>query len=301
MSSAAPTPNLPCMPLAFTKMHGLGNDYVYVDCTRQPLGALDRAAAARAMSDRHRGIGSDGLILIDAPTPGVHADVRMEMYNADGSRGEMCGNGIRCVGLFALAHGLVPRGAGRAGRVRVQTDGGVRTVDVEQTAGRAARVRVNMGRPILAPHEIPVLLAGQRCLRAALDVAGRALTMTCVSMGNPHAVFFVAHGEAQDLESLGPQIERHAVFPNRVNVHFAVVVKRDELELRTWERGAGLTQACGSGACATVVAGVLEGRLGRRVLCHLPGGDLEVEWPDDGGDVFMTGPAEEVFSGTWPT
>jgi diaminopimelate epimerase len=286
--------------IRFTKMHGLGNDYLYVDCFAQPLGGVDRPALARVMSDRHRGAGADGLILICPPEKGVTADVRMEMYNADGSRGEMCGNGIRCVAKYALEHRLFDQSRDRKGVVRVQTDRGVLVTESQFDGEFVRRVRVDMGPPILKPREIPVAMDGERCVKQPLQVGGKTYAMTCVSMGNPHAVFFVDSLDAIDLKDVGPQIERHPIFPNRVNVHFATVQSRSEATMKTWERGTGITQACGTGACAVLVAGVLEGRLDRAARLHLPGGDLEIEWPNDSASVFKTGPAEEVFSGEWP-
>lgn len=288
------------MMLTFTKMHGLGNDYIYVDCFRQPLEGVDAPALSRAISDRHRGVGSDGLILIAPPTAGVKADVRMEMYNADGSRGEMCGNGIRCVAKYAVDHGLA---GDPGGMVRVETDRGVLELTTYRGAdGRVDSVRVNMGSPILRPRDIPVELPGERCVRTPLEVGDRRFAMTCVSMGNPHAVFFVDDVTEIDLLRIGPLIERHPLFPRRVNVHFARTHSRGEATMRTWERGSGITQACGTGACAVMVAGVLEDRLSQRATIHLPGGDLLIEWsggPED--SVFKTGPAVEVFTGQWAT
>lgn len=327
------------MTIPFTKMHGLGNDYVYVDAFRHPIPVERHAPLARAVSDRHRGIGSDGLILIGPPRPGVAADVRMEMYNADGSRGEMCGNGIRCVAKYAIEHGLAGReqGGGDARTICIETDRGVLETTCFLRGGRVERVRVDMGPPILNPRDIPVAAPGECCIQQPLQVGEQRLTMTCVSMGNPHAVFFVEDVAAVDLTHIGPLIERHAAFPNRVNAHFAQLLSRREAIMRTWERGSGITQACGTGACAVLVAGVLEDRLDTTALLHLPGGDLEIEWLRDSatspsrhsraadrpsafpghdwpgsdasdesnpgvnihGHVFKTGPAVEVFSGVW--
>jgi diaminopimelate epimerase len=289
----------------FTKMHGLGNDYIYVNCFTQRLDGADLPALARAMGDRHRGVGADGLILVRPPTPGVGADVRMEMYNADGSRAEMCGNGIRCVAKYAVDHHLVSGGNSVAGEVRIETDRGILAVRAFLRHGLVESVRVNMGVPILEPERIPVAVAGERCIRLPVEVDGRLLHVTCVSMGNPHAVLFVDELDALDLARLGPRLERHPLFPNRVNVHTAAIRTPGEASVRTWERGSGLTLACGTGACAVLVAGVLEGRMERQATVHLSGGALTVEWAEseDGvsGDVFMTGPAVEVFSGEWPT
>jgi len=289
--------------LPFIKMHGLGNDYVYVDVLQHRLTGVDRPALARAVSDRFRGIGSDGLILIAPPDSGVDADVRMEMYNADGSRSEMCGNGIRCVAKYAVERGLVRGGqSGDVVPLRVQTDRGVLRLVANVRGDRVESVRVNMGAPILAPREIPVDVDGETCVQAELAVNGCVFLMTCVSMGNPHAVVFVEDLDAIDLRQIGAQVERHAMFPRRVNFHIARVDGRGEATMRTWERGSGVTQACGTGACAVLVAGVLEDRLDRAAVVHLPGGDLEIAWPGagpDAGDVLKTGPAEEVFRGVW--
>lgn len=287
------------MPIAFTKMQGLGNDYITIDGFRQSLAGVDLPTLARAISDRHRGVGGDGLILIAPPPAGVAADARMEMYNADGSRGEMCGNGLRCVAKYLVDRGHV-RSCGGEARLRVQTDRGVVDACVSGSNDRSSAVRVSMGRPILDPREVPVAVDGPHCVCAPIEVEGRRLTMTCVSMGNPHAVFLVDDLGVFDLPRLGPLIERHRLFPRRVNVHAVRVASRREVHMQTWERGAGLTQACGSGACAVVVAGVLEGRLDRSVRVHLPGGELEIEWPADEAGVVMSGPAEEVFTGEWP-
>ncbi len=290
-------------PLRFTKMHGLGNDYIYVEGFTQKLDGLDAPAVCRKMSDRHKGIGADGLILILPPTKGTTADVRMEMYNADGSRGEMCGNGIRCVAKYVIERSLGQPQASSLkpqASLRVQTDRGVLQLTAFRNAnGKIDRVRVNMGSPILNPADIPVTVEGQRCVRQPLRVGDDTYEMTCVSMGNPHAVFFLPSIEAMDLARLGPIIERHPLFPNRINVHVAEAVSRCEVTMRTWERGTGLTQACGTGACSVLVAGVLEGRLERSALMHLPGGDLDIEWDEATNSVFKTGPAVEVFNGEW--
>jgi diaminopimelate epimerase len=298
--------------IEFTKMQALGNDYVYINCFKEALAGVEVPALARAMSDRHFGIGSDGLILICPPEAGVDADVRMVMYNADGSRAEMCGNGVRCVAKYAIDHAVAPdREAGRPSppcnkgeeyrEINVQTDRGVLSITALIKDGRMLRARVDMGAPILEPARIPVSLPGDRCVRAALLVGNERYAMTCVSMGNPHAVVFLAEPEGVDLAQLGPLVERHPLFPNRVNLQLAGVRSRQEVTMRTWERGTGLTMACGTGACAVLVAGVLEDRLDRAATIHLPGGDLEVEWaePSAGGNVYMTGPATEVFTGRW--
>jgi diaminopimelate epimerase len=289
--------------MKFTKMHGLGNDYVYVDCFEQTI--ANPAALARIISDRHRGIGGDGLILI---VPSHKADARMRIFNADGSEAEMCGNGIRCVAKYIYDHNLA--GAGGAfsvpGRqpfpasLNIETGGGILTVglDIDESE-RVRRVCVNMGRPSLMPEDIPVNLPGQRVVEYPIEVLGQELPMTCVSMGNPHAVFVCDDASAVELERLGPAIENHPLFPNRINVHFVQIDRPSEFTMRTWERGSAVTMACGTGACAACVAGVLAGRQERVCTGHLPGGDLDLHWCEVDDCVYMTGPAVEVFEGVW--
>jgi diaminopimelate epimerase len=277
--------------MRFTKMHGIGNDYVYVSTfDQQP--PSDPAQLAVAISDRHFGIGADGLILI---MPSEQADARMRMFNADGSEGEMCGNGVRCVAKYLFDHDLV-----RKSQVTIETGRGVLTLDLEVNEGSVQRVRVDMGRPIFEPSRIPALLTGEPPVEHPLRLGGRELSVTALSMGNPHAVIYDHDVAAFPLEILGPQIEHHPAFPRRVNVHVVQVLGTREVRMRTWERGSGITLACGTGACAVCVAGVLTRRTERSLLAHLPGGDLELAWPDDHAPVFMTGPATEVFSGYWP-
>ncbi len=276
--------------MKFTKMHGAGNDYVYVNGFTEQVD--DPPALARRISDRHYGVGSDGLILI---LPSEQADVRMRMFNADGSESEMCGNGVRCVAKYAYDHALA-----RKQQLKVETGAGVLALQLfPGSDGLIEKVRVDMGRPRLAPAEIPVKLQGQRVVDALLEAGGNAYRMTCVSMGNPHATIYVDDPAQVDLERVGPLIERHELFPARTNVHFVSVQSSQEVTMRTWERGSGITLACGTGASAVCVSGVLSGRSGRRILAHLPGGDLELEWAEN-DHVFMTGPAVEVFSGVWP-
>ncbi|AGA27413.1 diaminopimelate epimerase [Singulisphaera acidiphila] len=277
--------------MKFTKMHGLGNDYVYVSTFDQKEPA-DLGALAIAVSDRHFGIGSDGLIMI---TPSERADARMRMFNTDGTEGEMCGNGVRCVAKYVHDHGIAPRP-----RVTIETGRGVLTLDLEVEGGKARRVRVDMQTPILQAAKIPTTLPGEPPIDAPLTIEGHPLGVTAVSMGNPHAVVYVDDVTRFPVERFGPLLENHVTFPKRVNVHFAEVVGPGEVRMRTWERGSGITLACGTGACAVCVAGILTGRTGRKIIAHLPGGDLELEWPGDGQSVFMTGPATEVFSGEWP-
>ncbi len=276
--------------MRFTKMQGLGNDYVYVDLFRDRL-TSEPEVIARAVSDRHFGIGADGLILIE---PSDRADARMRMFNADGSESEMCGNGVRCVAKYVHDHGIAPKD-----RITIETGRGVLTLDLEVVEGKARRVRVDMGAPILVANEIPTTLPGDPPIDVPIVVEGREYGVTAVSMGNPHAVVYVDDAAEFPLESLGPKFENHSAFPRRVNAHFVQVLSPSEVMMRTWERGSGITLACGTGACAVCVAGVLTGRTGPKLLAHLPGGDLELEWGGMGQPVFMTGPATEVFSGEW--
>lgn len=274
------------MTLPFTKMHGLGNDYVYVNGFTHPV--VDAAGLARRVSPRHTAIGSDGLILIQ---PSAQADCRMEMYNADGSRGEMCGNGIRCVGKYAYEHGLT-----RANPMRVETDAGIKVLDLSIENEKVAEVTVDMGEPILDGRRIPVAREG-RVIDSPLEVNGQVYRVTCVSMGNPHCVVFVDNVDDLDLEKLGPGFEHHPFFPNRVNTEFIRVRDASSLQMRVWERGSGETAACGTGACAALVAAVLTDRAERRATLHLVGGDLAIDWRSDNDHVYMTGPAEEVYHG----
>jgi len=275
----------------FTKLHGAGNDYIYVNGFEADV--PDPGALAVRVSDRHFGVGADGLILALPPEAG--GDVRMRMFNADGSEGEMCGNGVRCLARFA-----VDRSLAEGDVVRIETRAGLREVRLDRDGGRIARGTVSMGRPILVPADIPVRIEGDRAVDVPLTLGDRRLTMTCVSMGNPHAIFYTDEVATWPLEALGPAIEHHEAFPNRVNVHAVQVLSEGEVTVRTWERGSGPTLACGTGACAVCVAGVLAGRTDRSLLVHVPGGDLEVDWPDDDGDVVLTGPIDEVFTGDWP-
>jgi len=291
----------------FTKMQGTGNDYIYVDCFAEPV-PQQPDALARRISDRHFGVGGDGLILI---CPSGQADARMRMFNADGSESEMCGNGIRCLAKYVYDHGIC-----RKETLRIETGRGILALKLEIADERVQRVCVDMGEPILEPARIPVDLprpnGGDRIvdLPAAEDLriygsaawmadCGWDPRMTCVSMGNPHVIFFPRLVQAVPLELVGPLLERQPIFPRRINVHVVQVHGPGEVTMRTWERGSGITLACGTGACAACVAAALTGRTGRRVLAHLPGGDLDLDWAED-GHVLMTGPAVEVFQGEWP-
>jgi diaminopimelate epimerase len=219
----------------------------------------------------------------------------MRMFNADGSESEMCGNGVRCVAKYLFDHGLAP-----GPRVRVETGRGILALDLEILDGKARRVRVDMGAPILQGSDIPTKLPGDPPVNVTLTVCGLDLEVTAASMGNPHAVVYVDDVDTFPVEEVGRHLEHHPDFPRRVNAHFVQVVAPDEVKMRTWERGSGITLACGTGACAVCVAGVLTGLTRRSILAHLPGGDLDLEWPSDGSSVFMTGPATEVFTGEWP-
>ncbi len=292
--------------MQFTKMHGIGNDYVYVDCFREGI-PHDPAELARRISDRHFGVGGDGLILI---CPSQIAAARMRMFNADGSESEMCGNGIRCVAKYVYDHALA-----RETRLKIETGAGVLSLDLEVADGLVQRVRVDMGEPKLEAMKIPADIPGTGSWEQVVDLpleghvpnwhaehwtltSGLEPTMTCVSMGNPHVTLYCRDVQAVPLETVGPLLERASIFPKRINVHFVQVHSPGEVSMRTWERGSGITLACGTGASAICVAGVLTGRSARRILAHLPGGDLELEWGAD-NHVYMTGPAVEVFSGQW--
>jgi diaminopimelate epimerase len=273
--------------MKFTKMHGAGNDYVYVNCFEETV--ENPPEAAIRVSNRNFGIGSDGLILI---MPSLVADVKMRMFNSDGSESEMCGNGIRCVAKYAYDHGIVSKR-----EITAETGAGILNLQLFTNGGKVDRVRVNMGEPRLTRAEIPMAGNGSmRVVSEPLNILHSTFHITCVSMGNPHCVIFVDDVKSFPVEKYGPLIENHELFPRRTNVEFVQVISRTEVRQRTWERGAGETLACGTGASAVSVAGVLNGFTERRILNHLSGGDLELEWQED-GPVFMTGPAVEVFTG----
>lgn len=273
--------------MRFTKMQGIGNDYVYVNCLEEQV--ENPSSLAKIVSDRHFGIGSDGLILI---RPSAQADFFMEMFNADGSRSEMCGNGIRCVGKYVFDHGLTSKT-----EIDVNTLAGVKHLVLHVEDGRVASVTVDMGEPVLDPELIPVNAALSPVVGEPVEVSGVPYAMTCVSMGNPHAVVFVDDTASFPLHEVGPAFEQHPVFPRRVNAEFVQVINRNEVNMRVWERGAGETLACGTGACATTVACVLNGLTEDEITLHLLGGDLQVRWDRAVNRVFMTGPAATVFEG----
>ncbi len=287
--------------MRFTKMHGLGNDYVYVNCFEEKV--QNPTKLAQIVSDRHKGIGADGLILI---CPSQIADVRMRIFNADGSEAQMCGNGTRCVAKYVYEHRLaeaqrpfsVPDCPACSASLGIETANGVLTVGlIIDNEDKVQKVCVNMGQPVLAAEDIPVKLPLKKVIEQPMQFQSRAFVMTCVSMGNPHAVFFRDDLATVELERIGPVIENHSIFPQRINVHFVQVDKPTEFTMRTWERGSGITLACGSGACACCVAAVLTGRAKRVCTAHLPGGDLDLNWRQEDNCVYMTGPAVEVFEG----
>jgi diaminopimelate epimerase len=279
----------------FTKMHGAGNDYVYVDCFAETL-PTDPAELARRISDRRFGVGGDGLILI-CPTDG--ADAEMRMFNADGSYSEMCGNGIRCVAKYVYDHAIC-----RSNPLRIESAGRIFTLELNVEHGSVASVRVDMGEPILTPGQIPTNLRSpsgpdQPVVNQPITVGDRTFEVTTVSMGNPHCITFVDKATDDWVLGVGPKLEIASEFPKKVNCEFVEVLSRTELRQRTWERGSGETFACGTGASAVCVAGVLSGRTDRKITIHLLGGDLQLEWNAENNHVYKTGPAVEVFSGNW--
>ncbi len=270
----------------FTKMHGCGNDYIYVDGAREKID--DKGKLAVRLSERHFGIGSDGVIFIN---PSDDADFEMQMFNADGSEGEMCGNGIRCVGKYVYDKGMI-----KSDTVRISTKAGIKTLKLKTEGGRVSAVTVDMGIPALEPARIPASFPGERVVSKPLTVGGEEYRITCVSMGNPHCVVFTGDVKELPLEDIGPLFENNPVFPERINTEFVHVRDRNNIDMRVWERGSAETLACGTGACASVVAGVLNDLTDRKVTVKLIGGILDVEYAGD-GHVYMTGPAETVYEG----
>ena len=273
--------------MKFTKMQGAGNDYVYVNCFEEKID--DRPEMARRISDRHFGIGGDGLICI---CPSDRADFLMDMYNADGSHAGMCGNGIRCVGKYVYEHGMTNKT-----ELLVESGGAVKTLWLNVDGGVVVSVRVDMGSPELDPGKIPVDLPVGRVVEVPVSIGGKRWDITCVSMGNPHAVVFVDDADSLDLEKTGPQFEHNRIFPERINTEFVQVIDGSTLKMRVWERGSGETLACGTGACASLVAATLTGRCAGRAKVLVRGGELEIEWDQAENKVYMTGPAAAVFEG----
>lgn len=273
--------------MKFTKMHGCGNDYVYVNLFEEQLD--NPAEVSIKVSDRHFGIGSDGLITIG---PSDKADFRMHIYNADGSEAEMCGNGIRCVAKYVYDHHLTDKT-----EITVETGAGILTLILFPKDGKVEQVRVDMGEPVLEPSQIPVVAKGDKVIDEPIDVGGKTWNMTCVSMGNPHAVVFIDDTASFPLDTYGPLFENHERFPKRTNTEFVQIISRTEANMRVWERGSAETWACGTGTCACVMACILNGKTEDKVLVHLRGGDLTIEYDRESNHVFMTGPATEVFSG----
>lgn len=286
--------------MRFTKMHGCGNDYIYVDGSREQIPAEKKPELVRRLSDRHFGIGGDGVIFIN---PSLEADFEMEMYNMDGTRAEMCGNGIRCVAKFVYDKGLTAQNS-----IRIVSCGKVKHLELNVENGKVSTVRVNMGPPILKAGEIPVIINDtavangcvanrEEVISDPIEAGGKIYKMTCVSMGNPHAVVFVEDVSSLELEKIGPLFENHARFPNRTNTEFVKVIDQETIEMRVWERGTGETLACGTGACASVVACILNGLTKEQVTVKLLGGNLQILWDRKEDLVYMTGPASTVFEG----
>ncbi|NMB33612.1 MAG: diaminopimelate epimerase [Clostridium sp.] len=273
--------------MRFTKMHGLGNDYVYIDCFEETIN--DPSRLAKAISDRHFGIGSDGLVLI---MPSNKADFRMRMFNSDGSEAEMCGNAIRCVGKYVYDNDLM-----RKEILNIETLAGIKTLELTIKEDNVELVRVDMGEPILEPEKIPVISKKEIFKSEPVIIGDREFKVTCVSMGNPHAVTFIDDVESFPLEKIGPKMENHEIFPKRTNSEFVQVIDRETLKMRVWERGAGETLACGTGACAVLVASALNGLSERKAVVRLLGGELLIEWNEKDNHVYMTGPAVKVFEG----
>ncbi len=272
--------------MKITKMHGIGNDYIYVNCFEETVS--DPHRAARELSDRHFWIGSDGLVLIK---PSDKADFEMDMYNSDGSRAEMCGNAIRCVGKYVYDNGMTDKT-----RLSIATGAGIKYLDLTVEDGKVSMVRVDMGEPVLEPRLIPCLYDGETAVSRPITVNGKDYLVTCVSMGNPHAVVYVEDVDGLEIEKTGPYFEAHGMFPKKTNTEFVKVLSPKLIQMRVWERGAGETWACGTGACAVLVSSVLNGLCERKATIRLRGGDLVIEWDEKTNHVFMTGPAAHVFT-----
>lgn len=274
--------------MKFTKMHGLGNDYIYINCFVETV--EDPCELSKFLSDRHFGIGSDGIVMI---LPSDKADFRMRMFNSDGSESEMCGNAIRCVGKFVYDNSMTDKK-----RVTIDTLAGIKILELSLNSdNKVDSVCVDMGEPILLPAQIPVDFKGERFIAQLVTAQNEAFDMTCVSMGNPHAITYVGEVKNYPVHEIGPHIECHPMFPRKTNVEFVEVIDRKTLKMRVWERGAGETMACGTGACAVLVASVLNDKSDRSATIKLLGGDLQIEWRESNNHVFMTGPAVKVFDG----
>ncbi len=274
--------------MKFTKMQGIGNDYVYVNCFEENI--ENPPELSIAISDRHFGVGSDGLIMI---MPSPVADARMRIFNADGSEAQMCGNGIRCVAKYLYECGIK-----KSDRLTIETAAGIKTIELTTVNGNVTQVKVEMGTPGLLRNDIPMLGENEQVIDVPIQVNDTVLNITCVSMGNPHCITFVDDVDSVDLSVTGKAIENHELFPERINAHFVQQISADKIKMRTWERGSGETLACGTGAVATGVACVLNNLTERVISAQLPGGELTVEWTDD-NKTYMTGPAEFVFTGQW--
>ncbi len=275
--------------MRFTKMHGIGNDYIFINCFEEVV--QDPSRQALIMSRDHFGVGADGLVLIE---PSETADFGMRIFNADGSEAEMCGNATRCIGKYVYERGMTNKT-----ELTLETKAGIRQLKLSLTGDKVSRVQVDMGSPELNPRNLPVDLPGEIVLRHRLSLLGQDWYVTCVNMGNPHCVIFVNDPEAIDVNTLGPMFENHPLFPRRTNVEFVRVIRRDVLQMRVWERGAGETLACGTGAAAALVAAVLSGLSDRTVQVKLTGGNLELSWNAENNHVYQQGPAEYVFDGEW--
>jgi diaminopimelate epimerase len=275
--------------MKFTKMHGIGNDYIYINCFEEVI--EDASDLAIKMSDRHFGVGSDGLVLI---LPSDKADFRMRMYNSDGSEAEMCGNATRCVGKYVYDNGLTDKR-----EITLETLAGIKHLELKVAGGAVESVTVDMGEPILTPQLIPVDYTGDEFINKIINVNGDEYAVTCVSMGNPHAVVYLESLNDLEIEKLGPKFENHPIFPRRINTEFVEVISRSVLRMRVWERGAGETLACGTGACAVLVSSVLNNLSDRKATVQLLGGDLEINWDEKDNHVYMTGGATKVFDGVW--
>ena len=273
--------------MKFTKMHGIGNDYVYVNCFKETV--ENPSEVAIKVSNRHFGIGSDGLILIK---PSEVADGKMEMYNADGSQGAMCGNGIRCVAKYMYDYGITDKTS-----ISVETKSGIKYLDLTLKNGKVDTVKVNMGAPILRASEIPVVSEKEQVISEPVTIDGKEWKITCVSMGNPHAITYIDDVKHLEIEKIGPKFENHEIFPDRVNTEFVHVIDRNTVEMRVWERGSGETYACGTGACAVAVSSILNGLTEEEVTVKLLGGDLKIFWDRQENRVYMTGSATTVFDG----